>query len=309
MPYLEWQASSFAGRRTCQSCHMPEVAAEVPVTSVLGEARSNVSRHEFLGGNFFMLRMLNRYRRELGVQALPQELEEAAARTVAHLQSEAARVDVTGLQLEGARLLADVELRNLAGHKLPTAYPSRRAWLRVVVRDGAGAVAFESGAFSPDGSIVGNDADGDGSRVEPHYQVIERRDQVQIYEAVMADPQGRPTTGLLTAVRYIKDNRLLPDGFRPAAASADVRVQGEASADPDFIGGGDRIRYSVDVSGRSGPFAVSVELWYQPIAFRWARNLATYAAPETQRFVSWYQAMASSSAIVLASATRSTAGD
>jgi hypothetical protein len=33
---------------------------------------------------------------------------------------------------------------------------------------------------------------------------------VQIYEAVMAGPDGAVTTGLLTAVRFVKDNRLLP---------------------------------------------------------------------------------------------------
>lgn len=46
---------------------------------------------------------------------------------------------------------------NLAGHKLPTAYPSRRAWIHLSVRDAGGALLFESGAMRPDGSIVGND--------------------------------------------------------------------------------------------------------------------------------------------------------
>jgi hypothetical protein len=308
IPYLEWRASAFAGQRTCQSCHMPEVGQDVAVTSVLGEARSAVSRHEFLGGNFFMLRMLNRYRDELGVQALPQELERAAARTVAHLQSETARVEIPSAQVQGRRLVTDVVIRNLAGHKLPTAYPSRRVWLHLVVRDGGGAMVFESGAFAADGSVVGNDADFDPLRIEPHYQVIERADQVQVYEATMADSQGRPTTGLLAAVRYLKDNRLLPDGFVAATAGEDAAVRGEATQDADFAGGGDRVRYSVDVGGRRGPFSVEVELWYQPIAFRWARNLATYDAPETTRFVSWYDAMASSSAIVLARAVRGASG-
>lgn len=304
MPYLEWRASSFAGRRTCQSCHMPELGQEVPVTSVLGQSRSGVSRHEFLGGNFFMLRMLNRYRDELNVQALPQELERAAERTVAHLQSEAAQVQIATAQVEGRRLVADVDVRNLAGHKLPTAYPSRRAWLHFVVRDAAGSAVFESGAFAPNGSIAGNDADLDPARVEPHYQMIERADQVQIYESAMADAQGRPTTGLLSAVRYLKDNRLLPDGFSAARAGEDAAVRGDATRDGDFTGGGDRLRYSVDVVGRSGPFTIDVELWYQPIAYRWARNLAVYDAPETTRFARWYDAMASSSGLVLARATR-----
>jgi hypothetical protein len=279
---------------------MPEVEVDVSVTSVLGQPRAGVSRHDFRGGNFFMLRMLNRYRDELGVRALPQELEAAAARTVAHLQSATARVGLESARVEADRLLADVSVVNLAGHKLPTAYPSRRAWLHVVVRDERGAPVFESGAFAPDGSIAGNDGDADASRWEPHYELIERADQVQVYEATMADAEGRPTTGLLRAVRFLKDNRLLPNGFDRALAGEDAAVRGGAEEDADFGAGGDRIRYSVDVAGRVGPFSVEVELRYQPIAYRWARNLAEYDAPETRQFVAWYDDMAAGSSVVVA---------
>ena len=308
MPYLEWRVSSYAGERSCQSCHMPEVEQAVAVTSVLGQPRSGVSRHVFRGGNFFMLRMLNRHRDELGVSALPQELESAATRTVAHLRSETARLEVTNAGVADGRLTLDVDVTNLAGHKLPTAYPSRRVWLQVTVSDASGVAVFESGAFAPDGSIAGNDQDSDPLRHEPHYRVIEQADQVQIYESVMSDPEGRPTTGLLTAVRYLKDNRLLPEGFDRAAAGEDAAVLGQAALDPDFTGGSDRIRYRVDLAGQNGPFSVEVRLWYQPIAYRWAKNLAEYDAVETRRFVAWYDAMASGSAVVVASALTLAAG-
>jgi hypothetical protein len=301
-PYREWRASRFAGTRTCQSCHMPEVVGEVRVSSVVGEPRTNVSRHTFVGGNFFMLRMLARYRGELGVKALPQELEAAAARTVAQLQGETARVAVERAEVENGRLLLDVAVTNLTGHKLPTGYPSRRVWLGLAVRDGSGRVIFESGALQPDGSVSGNDNDADPLRFEPHHMVIERPDQVQVYESVMADPQGRPTTGLLTAVRFAKDNRLLPDGFDRAQAGQDAGVVGEAGVDGDFSGGRDRVRYSVALGAERGPYTVDVRLWYQPIAFRWARNLAGYDAPETRRFVELYDAMAGASGVVLARA-------
>jgi hypothetical protein len=254
----------------------------------------------FLGGNFFMLRMLSRHRHELGVIALPQELDAAINRTIEHLRTSTARVEVLNAAVQAGRVTADVNVVNLAGHKFPTAYPSRRAWLHVTVLDGAGATVFESGAFGDDGSIRGNDADADPLSFEPHHRVIERADQVQVYESVMADPQGRPTTGLLTAVRFVKDNRILPDGFNRATAAAEVAVQGDAVQDPDFAAGADRVRYSVDVAGRTGPFTIVVQLWYQPIAYRWARNLASYDAPEPRRFVAWYNEMAASSAIVIA---------
>jgi hypothetical protein len=308
MPYLEWQASAFAGTTSCQSCHMPEVPGEVPVSSVLGQPREDVSRHTFLGGNFFMLRMLARHRQELGVSALPQELENAAMRTVAQLQSGTARVAVEGGALQDGRLSLDVVVTNLTGHKLPTGYPSRRVWLNVAVRDAAGRVVFESGAFGPDGSVAGSDPDAEALGVEPHHERIEREDQVQIYESVMADPQGRPTTGLLTAVRFLKDNRLLPEGFDRAVAGAEAAVLGGAIADADFTGGSDRVRYSVDVGGADGPYTVEARLWFQPIAFRWARNLADYDAPETRRFVAWYDDMAEASAVVLTRAEAVVAG-
>jgi hypothetical protein len=236
------------------------------------------------------------------VSALPQELENAAMRTVAQLQSTTARVAVEGGALEDGRLALDVVVTNLTGHKLPTGYPSRRVWLNLAIRDAAGRVVFESGAFRPDGSVAGSDPDAEAFGVEPHHERIEREDQVQIYESVMADPQGRATTGLLTAVRFLKDNRLLPDGFDRGLAGADAAVLGGAETDGDFTGGSDRVRYSIDVGGADGPFAVEARLWFQPIAFRWARNLADYDAPETRRFVGWYDEMAAASAVVLARA-------
>ena len=53
----------------------------------------------------------------------------------------------------------------------------------------------------------------DATRFEPHYTEITRPGQVEIYEAILADREGKVTTGLLTGVRFIKDNRLLPHGF------------------------------------------------------------------------------------------------
>jgi hypothetical protein len=302
-PYLEWKLSAFREERSCQSCHMPVVEGEAPVTSVLGRPRTEVSRHVFRGGNFFLLRMLARYREELGVPAPAAELEANARRTEEHLRTETARVRVQDAARDGDGARFDVVVENLAGHKLPTAYPSRRAWLHVTVRDAGGRVVFESGALRPDGSIAGNDNDEDAGRYEPHYAGITAADEVQIYESVMRDRAGAPTTGLLSAVGYLKDNRLLPRGFDARTAPADVAVRGDAARDPDFAGGADRVRFAVAVGGAAGPLRVDAELWYQPIAFRWARNLAGYDAPEPARFVRYWDAMAGASAVRVAEAT------
>ena len=303
-PYLEWRASSYAAEgemgESCQDCHMPAVQEDVPVTDVLGRARADVSRHVFQGGNFFMLRLLNRYRDELGVTALPQEMALAADRTEAHLRSSTASVEIQSASLEGDRLRIDVSVQNRAGHKFPTAYPSRRAWLHLTVDDRDGRRVFDSGAFSPDGSIVGNDHDEDGSRYEPHYEEISEATQVQVYEAVMVDQRGAVTTGLMSAERWVKDNRLLPAGFDASRADGRVSVHGAATSDASFTAGGDEVRYSVQVSPDAGPFTVTVELWFQPIAYRWAQNLSEYDSFETDRFVRYYESMAAASALIVA---------
>jgi hypothetical protein len=306
MPYLEWRHSAFArqtgdGQRSCQSCHMPDVES-APIASVLGEPRERLARHTFLGGNFFMLRMLNRFRSALGVTAPAPELEAAAQATERQLASDTATIALTRAALAGGRLEADVDIRNLTGHKLPTGYPSRRVWVHLSVRDAGGAIVFESGAVDASGRIAGNDSDADGKRFEPHYDEIRTSDQVQIYEAVMAGRDGTPTTGLLTATQYVKDNRLLPRGFDKATAMPDIAVHGGAAQDPTFTDSGDRVRFSVPVKG-SGPFTVAVELRYQPIAYRWADNLRPYSAPEPRRFVSFYDTMSSASSTVLSRAT------
>ena len=307
-PFLEWQASSYAdggeGEQSCQDCHMPEVGEDIPVTRVLGRARPEVSRHVFRGGNFFMLRMLNRYRDELGVIALPQEMELAANRTADHLRTATATVEIGGVGVGGERLEATVTVRNQAGHKFPTAYPSRRAWLRFAVTDAEGERVFESGAFSPDGRVIGDDHDADGSRYEPHYNVITSPDEVQVYQAVMVNEGGAVTTGLMSAHGWVKDNRILPDGFDPARADERVRVVGIAAGDPDFGAGSDRVHYTIPVDPEAGPFTIEAELWFQPIAYRWAENLAAYDAPEPRRFVRYYREMAHASAILIARDTR-----
>jgi hypothetical protein len=259
-------------------------------------------RHEFVGGNFLMLQMLNDYRDDLHTAALPQELVAAANHTVDFLKSESARVTLLDTGERSGKLSLEVHVENLTGHKLPTAYPSRRAWLHVVVQDRDGRPIFESGALNADGSIAGNVNDADPHRYEPHYREITSPQQVEIFEPILGDAHGNVTTGLLSAVGYLKDNRLLPSGFEKHSAARDIAVVGDALDDPNFTDRGSVIRYRIDTASAPGPFHVRAELWYQPIGFRWAHNLAPYGATEPQRFVQYYESEARRSAVVLASA-------
>jgi hypothetical protein len=304
MNYQEWRHSAFFGeKRSCQSCHMPLVEGPVRVASVLGDYRESLSRHLFVGGNAFMLRLLNRYRAELGVEATPAELEATARATTRQIERDTATVSIDAASVSQGVLSVDVAVRNLTGHKFPTGYPSRRAWLHLTARDASGRVVFESGRVTERGAIVGNASDANATAFEPHYATITAEDQVQIYESIMGTPDGVPTTGLLQATAYLKDSRLLPRGFDKGTAPAEIAVIGAAAADPDFTGNGDRVRYRIALPS-AGPVTVEVELRYQPIGYRWAQNLATYKAAEPQTFVGYYNTLASSSSLVVGKAER-----
>ncbi len=304
VPYQEWLHIDFREKESCQSCHMPAVKENVRITRVLGVPREGLARHDFVAANFFMQRMLNRYRDDLSVVAPPEELSAAADRTVSFLESKSAKLSISSLEMRGGRLETDITVENLSGHKLPTAYPSRRVWLHVTVRDGTNRVVFESGALHPDGSIEGNDNDADPKRFEPHYTEIRSADQVQIYEPILKDQNGNVTTALLSAVGYAKDNRLLPRGFDKQTADSDIAVYGSAAQDPAFTNASHRVRYSVALGDAQGPFQVQAELLYQPIGFRWANNIKPYDAPEPKRFTGYYDAMSKGAAVLLARAAR-----
>jgi hypothetical protein len=237
----------------------------------------------------------------LDVEAPSHELEATARRTEQQLRSETATIDLSTPHLVGSRFEFDVTVRNVTGHKFPTGYPSRRAWLHVTVRDGEGRPIFESGGVSPDGTISGNDADADPTSFEIHHDLIERQEQVQIYESILGDASSKPTTGLLSAVRFLKDNRLLPRGFDKATANPQIAVVGGACQDDTFIGGTDTVRYKLDGSTLASAARVDAVLIYQPIAYRWAHNLGNYRSAETARFVQFFTAMAPSSFTVVAS--------
>jgi hypothetical protein len=302
VPYLEWQHSAYREKASCQSCHMPVPDSPAPIASVLGFERADFAQHTFFGGNFLLLAILNRYRDELAVEALPQELDRMRRGTLEFLQGRTAAVHLTSRGRAKGSVEIDVAVENLTGHKLPTAYPSRRVWIHFTATDARGRVLFESGRLLDDGSIAGNDNDADARAYEPHYRRIEQPEQVQIYEPILASVEGAVTTGLLTATHYAKDNRLLPHGFDKRTAGADFAVVGSARDDPDFAGGGDHVIYVVQSGDAPRPLRVEVELWYQPIGFRWAMNHVDYPQPESRRFVSYYRSVASASAVRLANA-------
>jgi hypothetical protein len=292
MTYFEYYYSSFRNRNTCQECHMPEAEGGVKISLTSETLRSPFSQHTFVGGNAFMLKMLDQYGEELDVTASSGQFAAGIAHTVDQLQNDTAILALDNAQRVGARVSAEAALTILTGHKFPTGFPSRRAWLHITLTDGAGELVFESGAVNPDGSIAGNDNDADPTQFEQHYQAIVQPEQVQIYEAILRDTENHVTTDLLRAAGYLKDSRLLPEGFEKAAPYEDFAVRGGAREDVDFDGGGDRVLIAINTGGASGPFTLTVELLYQSIGFRWMENLKAYAdQAEVADFVRFTQGL------------------
>lgn len=270
-PYTEWENSVYANGVSCQNCHMPDAGEAVAISTVNPEKKSPFRQHTFIGGNQFMLGLLQANGDALGVTALDAHFDQTIQLTEQQLAEKTAKLSLLP-KIEGEVLNLQVKIENLTGHKFPTSFPSRRVWLHVVVTDKNGTVVFESGGWDEKGAILGNINDQDVARFEPHYEVITLPDQVQIYETIIGDPDGAATTTLLRAQRYLKDNRLLAAGMDKGGLPVEIGVVGEAGQDADFDDGSDSLIYQMPLNG-GGPFQVTVELLYQSIGYRWAENL------------------------------------
>jgi hypothetical protein len=265
--YSEWQQSDYADvgatPASCQDCHMQR-ADGVRVANRPGslEPRDGFARHTFAGANTVVLGILDQNRDALGVTAT--HLADAIEANRAFLRG-AARLELVSVERDAASLTVGVRIINAAGHKLPTGFPSRRAWLDFAVKDASGQLLFRSGAVGEDGRITGVDDRTMPLGYSPHHDLIQWPGQVQVYESAMHDTDGAPTHTLLHAAGYLKDNRLLPAGFDTAAATDDTRVVGRAATDPDFTSGSDIVTYRVPVTAR-GDLHVDVALHYQPLS-------------------------------------------
>ncbi|RMF56785.1 MAG: T9SS C-terminal target domain-containing protein [Calditrichaeota bacterium] len=295
-PYLEWVNSIFPGQnKRCQSCHQPEVDYPVVISNrpVWLSGRAPFPKHYFAGANVFMLRLLKDHGSEIGVTATPVQFDSTIARTLRILQKETADISATYRWISGDSLEIRVAVKNKSGHKFPTGYPSRRAWLYVGLRDGNGQPVFESGGWDAQtGEINGLDIP-----YEVHHDVITAPDEVQIYQAMMQDVDGNVTYTLLRGASYIKDNRLPPEGFTSQGPYYDsAAVTGLATQDPNFNiinsmegSGADTVTYHIGNLDPGINYQMEAKLLYQSITPRYAEDLFQYSTPEVQTFQSYYQ--------------------
>lgn len=296
-PYLEWRSSAYSDEgprpgpeaRGCPSCHVPTasqdgVTLRTAISSSPPElaARSPYGRHVFVGGNAYMLELMAGELDWLGADVTPAALMAASEATEANLR-EAATIALDA-RVDGERIVASVRIENLTGHRLPTGYPSRRLFVRFTVEDGTGAVLWQSGRTHAGGGLT----DRDGDRLDhpgayaPHFDLITREDQVQVYESVMADLAGRPTRSLLRAASFLKDNRLLPRGWDPSDEDAAFIAPAGVDGDASFAPGGDTVRYAVPRP--AGAARVRAELVYQTVPPAAVEHLFDLPTPAIARF-------------------------
>ena len=298
--YLEWRNSAFdteraspgPDARSCQGCHMPSfdddgqpIATRIAHNPMGGDfgaiaARSPYHQHAFVGGNAWVPTLLRDHADELRPRGSAAAFDATAAWARDQLANTTAVVALEGPARSGDTLVLPVRVSSAVGHKFPSGYPARRAWLRVVVRAADDAIVFRSGESDALGRLL--DRAGGvlpieqlGGPFEPHHAEIDDDTQVQIYETVMADQDGAPSFRLLRAHHDAKDNRLLPRGWDPAGPNLDRTAPVLGIDDADFVGGSDRVVYRVPAPIASGPYTVEVTLMYQPLSARHLAELLT----------------------------------
>lgn len=280
--------------------------------------KRDYNRHRLLGINLFVHEMFQQFFDVLGL-ADPLRDDVVPAHTAANLLNAeqsivqhatqgpfgdaTASVTVTSAKVGGGSLSVDVTVKNNSGHKFPSGAGFRRGFVELQVLDADNRVLWVSGRTNPFGAIVGPDGmplasefTTDPDAIQPHYTKITRQDQVQTYEVrtqkcewnvktlECVDGTGVLTTQTLSLFADVKDNRVLPKGWKPADGVAegasrfglDLRTMARITKadgvgdDPDYsdpeLTGTDSLVYEIDLSTLGGrPARVTATMRYQTI--------------------------------------------
>jgi hypothetical protein len=124
---------------------------------------------------------------------------------------------------------------------------------------------------------------GPGGPIAAHHDQLTSPEQVQIWEAIMADGEGEPTYRLLRGATYLKDNRLLPAGWDPQQATAAIAPAG-VDGDPDFGPAGDTVAVMVAAPAAAGPYTVEARVYYQTLSPRFLAELFALDGPRIRAF-------------------------
>lgn len=239
-------------------------------------------------------------------------------------------VSVETMSSEAMQVQATVSVTNKTGHRYPSGVAFRRAFIEFTVRDGNKDVIWQSGGTNPYGVIIDgidqkqtlpteflpstepvnpstlknkksyeekldyliNLRSGD---YQPHHGTITKESQVQIYEELNLNAQGDFTSSFVHRVFSIKDNRLLPRGWRESKYFKDqgevifefmesTMPEGFAERDNDYksddnldFAGTDTLKYIATIPNSVGkpvvgPLTVTATLYNQSIPPYWLKQ-------------------------------------
>jgi hypothetical protein len=289
--YHEWLNSKYNDDNvTCQACHMPRLEEPVIISSDNKkiEPRAPFALHDLVGANTFMLKLMKDNRDTLDLAGDPEDFDETIAKTFTMLKTKSIDLEVGFHNFENDTAFFSVHLLNKAGHKFPSGYPSRRAYIEFVMTSLEGDTLFHSGKLDEHYELLGHDAN-----YEPHYDVITEEGQVQIYQLVPVDVNGDFTTILERGDTPAKDNRLPPIGFTTDDVVYDTTlIAGTALADLNFnkntLGeegtGRDVVYYNIPMNGYSGEVEITARVHYQALPPRWVSELFEVNTPEIELF-------------------------
>ncbi len=298
--YHEWVNSSFntdnnPQGQSCQDCHMPSINDNVVIANRPPWlfTRSPFSKHYFVGANAFMLRILRDNNSALNLSATQTQFDTVINRTLNQLQQQTLNLSIDLLNRVNDTAYFSLYLENLAGHKFPSGYPSRRMYIDFIVFNANGDTLFHSGKHDADYRLLD-----ENTPFEPHYNVIVADTQVQIYEMVMGDVTGARTTILEQAYTHLKDNRLTPLGFTTTHNSYDtVSIVGNALNDANFNkingvegSGADSLYYHVALNGYTGAIKAIATVYYQAVPPTYLDDMLGYNSQEIDLFRNLYNA-------------------
>jgi len=284
--------------------------------------RDNYKRHTHVGLNVFLLSMVDQFSELLGVQktdymtgsengaqlAIDSMIQQAQQETVGVDISEAvaSKVHEDG-QLKGVSLKAKVTVTNKTGHRFPSGVAFRRAFIEFTVKNKEGKIVWQSGGTNGVGVIVkGHDSQEpliteflpNKNEYQTHYTTITSENQVQIYEELNLNAHDEFTTSFVHRVTDVKDNRLLPRGWKESQFFKDqgkvmleymeaTDPHGLATNDPDYqsgnnldFAGQDSLYYKISLPNDedlSLPLSVTATLYNQSIPPYWLKHRFTEA--------------------------------
>lgn len=296
--YHEWVNSDFNNEVnpngiSCQGCHIPRVNEKIIIAANYAflPGRKPFGKHHLVGANSFMLKLMRNNMVAVGITTQSKNLDSAIVRTNRLMQDSSVVMSLTQTARVNDTVYYDLSLTNKAGHKFPSGYPSRRAWVEFVVMDDAGDTIFKTGILNSNYQLVNEDA-----TFEPHYNMINSEQQVQIYQMVMGDVNSNVTSVLQRADVQLKDNRLTPQGFTSTHFAYDtVKIIGSALTDPDFNKNGvvegtgrDILHFHIPLNGYTDSLNVTAKFYYQSVPHNFLTDMFTFSSPEISSFQSMF---------------------